>query len=58
LNEHDKVFEHVDMTKTRNNGKTGKDATKDVGESDNDMMFKDVYDKTAQFMISSSKRAM
>nr|GEX05636.1 hypothetical protein [Tanacetum cinerariifolium] len=40
LNEHDKVFENVDMTKNGNNGKTSKDATKDVGERDNDTMLK------------------
>nr|GFA16019.1 hypothetical protein [Tanacetum cinerariifolium] len=49
LNEHDKVFEDVDMTKAKNKDKTTIDATKAVDESDN----VDIYDETAQFMASS-----
>nr|GEU40741.1 zinc finger, CCHC-type [Tanacetum cinerariifolium] len=51
LNEHDKVFDNVDMTKAENEGKTGVDVTKVVAESNSDV--DDVYDESAQYMASS-----
>ncbi|GJS71910.1 hypothetical protein Tco_0704751 [Tanacetum coccineum] len=45
LNEHDKVFENVNMTKARNEGKICMNATKVVDESGSDVDDKESYDE-------------
>ena len=51
----DKVLENVDTSNAGNDGKVVKDATMVGDDSNSDV--EDVYDDTAHFMASSSKRA-